>query len=680
MNQKKYKNPLLIILFLTTFYNTFAQWVPTTPVSSPVYDFFELDNKLYCTAYGGTYYTTDVGKNWIRVSNSGTPTFDNNNISSTIVQNGIIYGILNASIWKSANKGKTWKNISPQTFWAFAINNNDILAIIFNGKKQLKFSKDTGNTWVDISSSMPYQFNNYRDEIVYYKDRYFLLNEFIGKLYYSDDEGQTWLESNLKNKVNKIMVSDNQLFASNNNELYLTNDNGINWVKKNIPVNLELITARGDTLYAPSDYGTIYRSYNKGDTWTKLPEDKNLFWASNYYKRIYIHSNGQLFAPSTFGLKISKDKGENWYSPNTQSFAPSYCWGVDTFKNRIIASFGDYEAGACISDDKGFTWANDYPIRSFYDIQVTDKVTYLCQFEGFFTSSNNGSTWVKSDIDSAKFYSSIGYLDSTVLVITDKGIYKSIDDGKTWQKTLNNGVTNPIIKLKSNANRLFGVSQDGNIYFSEDKSEHWIKINSLLPNFSNFKNIYCFEDIVVAAGFNDLFISKDNGTTWKSISNGLFYSSYSEITYYNKRLIVGGTPVYISNEEFTKWYELDDGGQMYVNDNKGLAIMNGELFLATRYTGLFKRNLSEILKVANKEITASEHQKGIGIYPNPVHNILNITVEKPLEATIYTITGKEISTHKLTNQQIDVSALQSGCYLLKVKNKEGVFSQQFVKL
>jgi hypothetical protein len=119
---------------------------------------------------------------------------------------------------------------------------------------------------------------------------------------------------------------------------------------------------------------------------------------------------------------------------------------------------------------------------------------------------------------------------------------------------------------------------------------------------------------------------------------------------------------------------------MYVNDNKGLAIMNGELFLATRYTGLFKRNLSEILKVANQEITASEHQKGIGIYPNPVHNILNITVEKPLEATIYTITGKEISTHKLTNQQIDVSTLQSGSYLLKVKNKEGVFSQQFVKL
>ncbi len=373
MNQKKYKNPLLIILFLTTFYNTFAQWVPTTPVVVPANEFFEVNNKIYCSA-NGLYYSNDNGANWIRFSNISPTGLNGKPLYDIKIQNGIIYAHINLSLWKSNDNCKTWKNLLPEIFHKYSVHNYEILAITYNNTgKVLKFSSDTGKTWKDITYTIPFLFdNNSNNFISYYNGKFYLGNTKNGKIYNSKDIEFIWKECNIKDSIFNFFVSDNQLYAVSNKAINILSDSGDTWVKKIIPETPESITAKGDTLYAPTNYGTIYRSYNKGDTWVKLPEEKDLFWANNY-KNVYINNKGNLFAPATFGLKISKDKGENWYPTNTQSFATSECWGVDTLKNRIIASFGDYEAGACISDDKGFTWANDYPIRSFYDIQVTEQ-------------------------------------------------------------------------------------------------------------------------------------------------------------------------------------------------------------------------------------------------------------------------------------------------------------------
>ena len=100
MNQKKYKNPLLIILFLTTFYNTFAQWVPTTPVVVPANEFFEVNNKIYCSA-NGLNYSNDNGANWIRFSNISPTGLNGKPLYDIKIQNGIIYAHINLSLWKS---------------------------------------------------------------------------------------------------------------------------------------------------------------------------------------------------------------------------------------------------------------------------------------------------------------------------------------------------------------------------------------------------------------------------------------------------------------------------------------------------------------------------------------------------------------------------------------------------
>lgn len=670
------KNFLLLFILVQFSTFSFSQWVPTTPVTRPAYYFFENKNKLFCST-DGLYSTNDNGSNWIKenitpVSIKGKP------LSNIKIQNGNVFAGINLTLWKSTDNCKSWSNILPEILVNYTCNNNELLAITLNSSnKYLKISNDTGKTWTDITSTMPFVFNNYKNFISFLDGNYIIGNSKLGKLFYSNNKGISWSEILLQDSIENLILNDNRLLAISKKSFYISN-NAINWVKKNIPETPEAISAKGDTLYASIDYGKIYRSYDGGDTWKKLPEDKDLFWA-NGYKNIFISIKGYLYAPATFGLKISKDKGESWYPSNTENFAAAECWGVDTLKNRIIASFGDYDSGSCISDDNGITWKNDYPIRSFYDIQVTEKVTYLSQFDGFFISYNNGSTWAKSDIDSSKYYSSILAIDKSVIVITDKGIYISENEGITWHKTGNKGVNSFITKIKTNGSQIYGLSSEGNIYYSDDKCENWVMISSNLPNFSNFRNIYCFEDLIVASGSSDLFVSKDNGKTWKSISNGLFYSSYKEIIYYKNKLIVGGTPAYISNESYTEWYPIEDNGQMYVDDNNGFAIMNGELFLATRFTGLFKYKLEELIKVSNKDISSSYNQNTINIFPNPVKDVLNIDIEQPIDATILDMDGKLILHPACPNQKIDVSVLKSGNYILKIKNKTREISQQFVK-
>ncbi|MEZ0129179.1 T9SS type A sorting domain-containing protein, partial [Flavobacterium sp. LBUM151] len=69
----------------------------------------------------------------------------------------------------------------------------------------------------------------------------------------------------------------------------------------------------------------------------------------------------------------------------------------------------------------------------------------------------------------------------------------------------------------------------------------------------------------------------------------------------------------------------------------------------------------------------------LGIYPNPVSDILNIkTQEEVLNVTVYDITGKSINT-KVNNNQIDVSSFTKGIYIINIATENASYVQKFIK-
>jgi hypothetical protein len=69
----------------------------------------------------------------------------------------------------------------------------------------------------------------------------------------------------------------------------------------------------------------------------------------------------------------------------------------------------------------------------------------------------------------------------------------------------------------------------------------------------------------------------------------------------------------------------------------------------------------------------------ISIYPNPTSNTLFITGnETPIAVAIYNVLGKEVLSLKNTNN-INVQALPSGVYVIRISDGAGQANRKFIK-
>ncbi len=70
------------------------------------------------------------------------------------------------------------------------------------------------------------------------------------------------------------------------------------------------------------------------------------------------------------------------------------------------------------------------------------------------------------------------------------------------------------------------------------------------------------------------------------------------------------------------------------------------------------------------------------IYPNPTKNELNISSIEEFEEAIYTVfdvSGKRVMNAKLIQNNIDVSTLNAGNYILRIVSGNRIKSQKFIK-
>jgi hypothetical protein len=91
-------------------------------------------------------------------------------------------------------------------------------------------------------------------------------------------------------------------------------------------------------------------------------------------------------------------------------------------------------------------------------------------------------------------------------------------------------------------------------------------------------------------------------------------------------------------------------------------------------------NLSDTLNITNVGIPEVAG-KNIHIYPNPATNIVHINAAIPVSATLSSLDGRVLLPTANTNQ-INISALAAGVYLLKIRDAQGVVVRvaQIVKL
>ncbi|MCB0514649.1 MAG: T9SS type A sorting domain-containing protein [Chitinophagales bacterium] len=65
------------------------------------------------------------------------------------------------------------------------------------------------------------------------------------------------------------------------------------------------------------------------------------------------------------------------------------------------------------------------------------------------------------------------------------------------------------------------------------------------------------------------------------------------------------------------------------------------------------------------------------LYPNPINDVLYInTPENITQVSLYNLQGKEILSTQTKNNQLDVSAMPNGLYLIQIQTRSGLFTQK----
>jgi len=83
---------------------------------------------------------------------------------------------------------------------------------------------------------------------------------------------------------------------------------------------------------------------------------------------------------------------------------------------------------------------------------------------------------------------------------------------------------------------------------------------------------------------------------------------------------------------------------------------------------------------ANDETPNSNSENKVLIYPNPANNTLHFRGLSELnKISIFDLTGKLCLVKQISNNQLDISSLKHGLYIIQIETSKGIETNKFVK-
>ncbi len=235
-----------------------------------------------------------------------------------------------------------------------------------------------------------------------------------------------------------------------------------------------------NTVYAATDNG-LYRTNNLGGRWERIFRGKNNL--ENQATAIIETSCG-IFLGTKAGLFISRDNGRSW------------------------------------SKEKGQIDSN--AILNLDFVSKKDTIIYLAAVNGIFKSLDGGKSWerifvgysrenvseesvdenkdVSGEISDIRFVKVDNFNINLVYFSCSKGVYKSIDQGRSWEKLPEYGLLNRdiLVLSLSGSSKIYALSQSG-IFLYEN--ERWREVSfGLAPGRLNYLLLDSEDNIYIAAG------------------------------------------------------------------------------------------------------------------------------------------------------------------------------------
>ena len=336
-------------------------------------------------------------------------------------------------------------------------------------------------------------------------------------------------------------------------------------------------------------------------------------------------------------------------------------------------------------------------------------------------SYDDGYTWEKLDLvvpHMVPFYSVRFSSSGTLFVGTRFSIYKSLDNGDSFDEVYSNYTEIPSFRIEFSSNEDIYSIGNSIVLRSIDNGITWdtLYLKNSITNFVDIDFGPNNEIYIVGTNYHEddksgFFRSLDNGTTWEHI--GITDENLQSVQVNSSgTILVSGTGVggvFSSNDQGVTWVKISEIevdvmesfsndrliASKFVEDPKGCWLSddwghtweslvdsvinpgvsqfsispNGYVYCRSE-PDLYNPYEHSLVKSAttlfDDEVFSS--QSIINIYPNPAKNNLSIELVKNVSISKYTLynkIGQKIISGKVINNNIDISKLSAGLYIIE---------------
>jgi photosystem II stability/assembly factor-like uncharacterized protein len=256
-------------------------------------------------------------------------------------------------------------------------------------------------------------------------------------IYQSKDGGQTWQNISQTLPANAqpegFFASESIVYMRLKNELYQSKNNLKEpvWEKEQgLDLKSPSIAFNHSGVVAYNYDGKIYSKSTTDKTWAQVYTTSKKHSLQSFFET----TDGTLFLGSGNGLYKSSDKGKNWKQVQREG------WVMDIVESDGVL-IGTGQKGIMRSTDKGENW--EWIISEGGVGIAVERITggfaaivYNSSKESriIYTSLDNGKTWksISEGLQPSLSISSIKQVGNFLLCGHPDGIFRSADMGKTW--------------------------------------------------------------------------------------------------------------------------------------------------------------------------------------------------------------------------------------------------------
>lgn len=252
--------------------------------------------------------------------------------------------------------------------------------------------------------------------------------------------------------------------------------------------------------------------------------------------------------------------------------------------------------------DTAFWFKTDTPIDYFYsDILVTPSNTILVSTEFPHTdslsymlaSTNSGRKWNCYQIDASGTFE-VAFSNDNLYAATFNGVYKSINNGYSWEPTSFDSLWIRTITVDDNGIIYIGLQNA--LYKSVDDGHSWSMVHSFQDVV--FNSLAILNSSTFFAGYSytigsDLMLSSDLGLSWETTSIASIYVTSILFDSEDNIYVAGAS----GDESGGGLYKSSDNGQTWsrliepqISVGRGCVDVNNNLYYPLEYDIIYSKD------------------------------------------------------------------------------------------